>query len=427
MGASYLLASLCVSVQISMDEWLSWGRDVARDAPEYVLLSVVWLARHAFVPDPLMAYLESKLDPAAKQKHLAGSSSFTEPEVAQLQVLWVAAPYSCAPVSACAVRAPTQLAYNKLRSESGSGVVDLAALSTALGRLLPPVFLTRLFAHLDTGRVGVVNVEAFVVTLATCCNGSMEDKARLAFDLFDPERSGVLTPAAVRVCSCVPLAPLHVNYVCSTCVCCFISAAARPRLLCAVDGTVCVSGGLRLQRDHHGGSGVCEPWCCLHVPLPQSQSPLVLTCVCRRPRAVQMLPVEWRWTLESCTTRCACVSPCPPCPAPLFRFWTLHSPCCFLPPSLPPPAPDSPIDFPTYSAWLLKHPEVVNFLDNFAAVARLELGVKPPSLKEEAALIQSVFKVRVFDAVCMAGGSFVCLCRSSIQGLPAPLGMSGTS
>jgi hypothetical protein len=52
----------------------------------------------------------------------------------------------------------------------------------------------------------------------------------------------------------------------------------------------------------------------------------------------------------------------------------------------------SPIDFTVYSAWVGKHPSVLNFLDVLQQVARIEMGIRPPTLREEAALIQSVFK-----------------------------------
>lgn len=47
--------------------------------------------------------------------------------------------------------------------------------------------------------VGAASVEAFLLSLSRCCNGSITDKMGLAFQLYDNEGKGVLSPDAVRL------------------------------------------------------------------------------------------------------------------------------------------------------------------------------------------------------------------------------------
>ena len=71
--------------------------------------------------------------------------------------------------------------------------------------------------------------------------------------------------------------------------------------------------------------------------------------------------------------------------------------CCL------PSAVGSAITFETYSAWITKHPEVLNCLDTIQQVARIELGIRPPTLREEGSLVQFVFKVRLSGCVWLSG------------------------
>jgi hypothetical protein len=63
---------------------MAWGRSNPEDP---LLLTIVFGMKDAFVSDALNGYLESKLDPTAIRRQLAGSSLFTETEVALVQVL----------------------------------------------------------------------------------------------------------------------------------------------------------------------------------------------------------------------------------------------------------------------------------------------------------------------------------------------------
>ena len=90
-----------------------------------------------------------------------------------------------------------QTAYSRMRMDSASGVVDWACVDATFGRFVAPTALKRLFGCWDKAKVGVAQVDAILVTLATCCNGSIEEKAKLAFTLFDPTTIGVLNAAAV--------------------------------------------------------------------------------------------------------------------------------------------------------------------------------------------------------------------------------------
>ncbi len=90
-----------------------------------------------------------------------------------------------------------QAAYSRLRMDSTSGVVDWPCVEAAFSRYVAPLALKRLFLRWDKGKVGVAHVDAMLVTLACCCNGSLQEKAKLAFSLFDPTSSGHLSASEV--------------------------------------------------------------------------------------------------------------------------------------------------------------------------------------------------------------------------------------
>jgi hypothetical protein len=54
----------------------------------------------------------------------------------------------------------------------------------------------------------------------------------------------------------------------------------------------------------------------------------------------------------------------------------------------------SAVDFDRYSSWARKHPQSTAFLDTFRFISRVELGVRPSDVKEEAAIITAVYKAR---------------------------------
>jgi Ca2+-binding EF-hand superfamily protein len=91
-----------------------------------------------------------------------------------------------------------QASYSDMKMASPSGLVDSDAVQSMLGRFLPPRVVQRLYCRWDVGSAGVVSCDAMLMTLSICCNGSVDEKAKLAFELFDPELTGVLTPEAVR-------------------------------------------------------------------------------------------------------------------------------------------------------------------------------------------------------------------------------------
>lgn len=182
--------------QIALEEWMTWGRNNPEDP---LLLTIVYGMKDAFVSDALNTYLETKLDPTAKRRHLAGSSLFTEAEVALVQV------HLCRGCVFVTMRGcemyqlpPRQAAYNHMKIESPSGVVDFDAVQSVFGRFLPASVIQRMFKRWDAGSVGAVNCDAMLMTLSICCNGSVDEKAKLAFELYDPELSGILSPDAVR-------------------------------------------------------------------------------------------------------------------------------------------------------------------------------------------------------------------------------------
>ena len=111
--------------------------------------------------------------------------------------------------------------------DGDSGVVDLAAFSKAVGRLLPPQLIERLVdrvrgSRLDTAfsasllavltlaraavsslqfeapGTGVVDPRRMTEGLAICCLGSQDEQARFCFSLFDANNDGQLQAEELR-------------------------------------------------------------------------------------------------------------------------------------------------------------------------------------------------------------------------------------
>lgn len=92
-----------------------------------------------------------------------------------------------------------QLAYTRIKRRSDSGVVDVKAMQECMP-LVPPYLLARFFEVVtkDPGS-GIADPNRFVETLAVCCRGDAEARAKLVFSMFDRNRDGKVS---VSVCVC---------------------------------------------------------------------------------------------------------------------------------------------------------------------------------------------------------------------------------
>jgi hypothetical protein len=69
--------------QLTIEEWVKWGTTPGQDTS-----LVQWLSGVAdlFRSDPMLPYLEAKLDPGAKRRQLASATKLSEAEIDRVQV-----------------------------------------------------------------------------------------------------------------------------------------------------------------------------------------------------------------------------------------------------------------------------------------------------------------------------------------------------
>jgi Ca2+-binding EF-hand superfamily protein len=99
-----------------------------------------------------------------------------------------------------------QLIYQGFKQECPSGIVNEETFKHIYGQFFPFAD-TSSYAHLifgtfDLRSSGCVTFEDFLICLSTLCRGSLEDRVRWIFTLYDTKKSGKLTRDDFHVIVC---------------------------------------------------------------------------------------------------------------------------------------------------------------------------------------------------------------------------------
>lgn len=99
-----------------------------------------------------------------------------------------------------------QLIYQGFKQECPSGIVNEETFKHIYGQFFPfadtSSYAHLVFATFDIRSSGCVTFEDFLICLSTLCRGSLEDRLRWIFTLYDTKKSGKLTRDDFHVIVC---------------------------------------------------------------------------------------------------------------------------------------------------------------------------------------------------------------------------------
>lgn len=96
-----------------------------------------------------------------------------------------------------------QTIYQGFKQECPSGFVNEETFKHIYGQFFPfadtSIYAHLIFSTFDARSPGLVTFEDFLICLSTLCRGSLEERLKWIFTLYDTKRSGKLTRDVIRL------------------------------------------------------------------------------------------------------------------------------------------------------------------------------------------------------------------------------------